>query len=96
VLDDVLDDSPVAVDLSFDDPLDDLSEAVPSELDPAPDLSFAADRAAAPRSFFAQPLPLKWIVGGANAFRTGPLRQTGQWVGPSLLTPWITSKRCPQ
>ncbi len=47
------------------------------------------------RSFFAQPDPLKTIVGGANAFRTGDSPQIGQTVGPASCTPWITSKRCP-
>jgi len=53
-------------------------------------------RAAEPRSFFAQPEPLKWIVGGAKPLRTGPLWQEGHSVGPEAFTPWITSKRCPQ
>jgi hypothetical protein len=30
------------------------------------------------RSFLAQPLPLKWIVGGANARVTAP-SQSGHW-----------------
>ena len=33
------------------------------------------------RSFFAQPEPLKWTAGAANAFFTGPLPQTAQLVG---------------
>jgi hypothetical protein len=40
-----------------------------------------------PRSFFAQPEPLKWIVGAVNALRTSWLPQTGQAVGPASLTP---------
>jgi hypothetical protein len=56
----------------------------------------AALRAAAPRSFLAQPDPLKWIAGVTNPLRTGPPPQAGQVVGPSAWTPWITSKRCPQ
>lgn len=55
----------------------------------------AADRAVAPRSFFAQPVPLKWIVGAENALVTGPPWQTGQDVGPSAWTPWMTSNRVP-
>ena len=58
--------------------------------------SDAAFRAAEPRSFFAQPVPLKWMVGAAMALRTGPPPQTGQVRGPSAWTPWITSNRCPQ
>jgi hypothetical protein len=60
--------------------------------DPLDDDAF---RALAPRSFFAQPEPLKWIVGAVNAFRTSWLPQTGQLVGPASLTPRSTSKRCP-
>jgi hypothetical protein len=56
----------------------------------------AALRAAEPRSFFAQPEPLKWIDGAEIAFRTGPPPQTGHVLGPSAWTPWITSNRCPQ
>jgi FKBP-type peptidyl-prolyl cis-trans isomerase (trigger factor) len=42
---------------------------------------------------FAQPLPLKWMTGGAKALRTGPLPHSGQLVGPSSLMPWTTSNR---
>jgi hypothetical protein len=89
-----LDESP------FEDSLD-VSELValsdpPFEPLPTVAPSRAAFRDAAPRSFFAQPLPLKWIVGGANALRTGPLWQTGQCVGPGAFNPWMTSNRCPQ
>jgi hypothetical protein len=48
------------------------------------------------RSFFAQPLPLNTTDGAEIALRTPPLWQTGQWLGPSAWTPWITSKRWPQ
>ncbi len=48
------------------------------------------------RSFLAQPDPLKWMVGGVNAFLMGPLPQTGQVVGESAWTPWMTSNRVPQ
>jgi hypothetical protein len=44
------------------------------------------------RSFLAQPLPLKTIVGGANARVTGPA-QSGHWWGPASLRPRKTSKR---
>jgi hypothetical protein len=44
------------------------------------------------RSTFAQPLPLKWIVGGANARVTGP-PHSGHWCGPASLRPRNTSKR---
>jgi len=52
-------------------------------------------RALAPRSFLAQPDPLKWIVGAVKALRTSWLPQIGQLVGPASLTPCSTSKRCP-
>jgi hypothetical protein len=68
------------------------------ELDPPSveaDAAFDADREAVLRSFFAQPLPLKWIVGAENALRTGVAPQIGQLVGPSAVTDWRTSKRWP-
>lgn len=52
--------------------------------------------AAARRSFFAHPDPLKWTAGAANALRTGPPPQDGQLVGASAWTPWMTSNRVPQ
>jgi hypothetical protein len=55
----------------------------------------ALDPTALRRSFFAQPEPLKWIVGGANAFLMGPPPQTGQSTGGSAYTPWTTSNRVP-
>lgn len=48
------------------------------------------------RSFFAQPLPLNTTDGAEIALRTPLLWQTGQWLGPSAWTPWITSNRWPQ
>ncbi len=51
------------------------------------------ERDAELRSFFAQPVPLKWIVGAVNALRTGDAPHTGQLVGPSAVTEWMTSKR---
>jgi hypothetical protein len=74
----------------LEDPLSDPVEEPPSE--PLEDDDF---RALAPRSFFAQPDPLKWIVGAVNALRMSVLPQTGQLAGPASLTPWSTSKRCP-
>jgi hypothetical protein len=56
----------------------------------------ALDGDAARRSFFAQPDPLKWMVGGANAFLIGPRPHDGHVVGGSAWTPWTTSKRVPQ
>jgi hypothetical protein len=47
------------------------------------------------RSFFAQPVPLKWIAGAVIPFRTGPLPHCGHVAGPSAWTPWMTSKRWP-
>jgi len=83
------------LDESLVDPLDALSEPAPSELLPALADSRDLDLAAAPRSFLAQPLPLKWIVGGAKALRTGEAPQMGHAVGPSAVTEWTTSKRSP-
>ena len=92
-----VEESPVALVCLSEPPLSDppLSEPAPSGPLPAVTPSRAFERAAAPRSFFAQPLPLKWIVGGANAFRTGEAPQIGQAVGPSAVTEWTTSKRWP-
>jgi hypothetical protein len=47
------------------------------------------------RSDFAHPLPLKWIVGGANARATGP-PHSGHRRGPASLIPRKTSNRWPQ
>jgi hypothetical protein len=50
-----------------------------------------------PRSFFAHPDPLKWIVGGANSFRIVPsLPHDGQNCGPGSLRPWRMSVRWSQ
>src|SRR6266550_1242650 len=83
-----------ALSLSFADP----ASAAPSEPEPDPlsadaDAAFEAERDAELRSFFAQPLPLKWIVGAETAFRTGDAPQMGHAVGPSAVTEWMTSKR---
>jgi hypothetical protein len=46
----------------------------------------------AERSFLAQPEPLKWTAGVAQALRIVPSRpQFGQNRGPGSLMPWITS-----
>ena len=56
----------------------------------------ALEAEAARRSFLAQPEPLKWMVGGVNAFLTGPLPHRAQTAGPSSWIPRMTSKRRPQ
>jgi hypothetical protein len=48
-----------------------------------------------PRSLRAQPLPLKWNVGGVNAFFMGA-PHLGHSVGPWPWTEWTTSMRWPQ
>jgi hypothetical protein len=53
------------------------------------------DDEVARRSFLAQPEPLKWMAGAANALRSWALPQFGQALGPSACTPCITSKRWP-
>ena len=88
-------------------PFVDDPESPDVSLDPEPELDPPAgasslfelelfDDAPARRSFFAQPEPLKWIAGAANALRTGPLPHNGQLVGPSSCRPWMTSNRRPQ
>jgi hypothetical protein len=88
-------DSPLLLDESLAEPPDALSEPPPSALLAVLAESRDLDLAAAPRSFLAQPLPLKWIVGGAKALRTGEAPQMGHAVGPSAVTEWTTSKRWP-
>jgi hypothetical protein len=69
-------------------------------VDDAPSVDAAALAAAfvddaAPRSFFAQPEPLKWIAGITSALRmVAP--QTGHPSGPWLWMPCTTSMRCAQ
>jgi hypothetical protein len=107
----VRDDAPEPDDEPEDpEPEDPEPEDDPDALDPSPAgvaagpdsvaAGLVSDSAAllraALRSFFAQPDPLKWTAGAATALRTGPPWQTGQVVGPSACTPWITSNRCPQ
>ena len=67
-------------------------------LEPEPSDGFAVVAAGllvVERSFFAQPLPLNTIEGAEIALRTGLAPQIGQAEGPSAVTPWITSNRCP-
>ena len=64
-------------------------EPVPDPLsEPPSDVELArdAEREAELRSFFAQPVPRKWIVGAENALRTGAAPQIPQIVGPSAVT----------
>ncbi|HUQ79116.1 MAG TPA: hypothetical protein VM427_09660 [Patescibacteria group bacterium] len=65
----------------------------PAESLPCPSVGEVALALDDDRSFFAQPDPLKWIEGAEKALRTGAAPQTGQTVGPSAVTPWITSDR---
>jgi hypothetical protein len=69
------------------------SELDPPSEEPSDDEAGDADRRFALRSFLAQPVPLKWIVGAVKALRTGAAPQIGQTVGPSAVTEWMTSKR---
>jgi hypothetical protein len=71
--------------------------------EPSPLPSDDFDEAAAlvtdelPRSFFAQPDPLKWIAGAANCLRIDPSApHDGQNVGPGSLMPWRMSARWSQ
>ena len=49
---------------------------------------------ALPRSFLAQPEPLKWIAGAANCLRIVPSApHEGQKFGPGSLSPWRMSAR---
>jgi hypothetical protein len=87
---------------------DEDEEPDPSEPDPSepdePDPSAPFEPADAlvpglepPRSFFAHPEPLKWMVGGANSLRIVPsLPHDGQNCGPGSLRPWRMSVRWSQ
>ena len=78
-----------------DEPPLSLEEEAPS-LD---DFELEDDREALelPRSFFAQPEPLKWIVGGANSLRIVPSSpHDGQKRGPGSFRPWRMSVRWSQ
>ena len=67
--------------------------AEPSPSPPPLSVPLEAGAFVARRSRFAQPEPLKWIVGATNALRTGPSPHSGHDVGPSSWMPWTTSKR---
>ena len=60
-----------------------------------PDSSFfRAERLDEPRSFLAQPVPLKWTDGAENTFVIVPSDpHSGQNRGPSASMPWTTSVR---
>ena len=65
----------------------------PDDVEPAADL----EPLELPRSFFAQPDPLKWIVGGANSLRIVPSSpHEGQKRGPGSFRPWRMSVRWSQ
>ena len=77
-----LDESDELESLDESDELESLDSAVPLS-----DFAAALVRLAV-RSFFAQPDPLKWTVGGANALRMVPsLPQLGQNWGPLSFRP---------
>ena len=86
------------VGLGEPEPAESLDPASVALLEPADsdDPLDGAGRLVEDRSFFAQPLPLNTIDGAEIALRTPLLWQTGQWLGPSAWTPWITSNRWPQ
>jgi hypothetical protein len=87
----------VPVDFSLDDPpsvADEPSDEPPALVSLVSPLSFerAAARTLEPRSFFAQPLPLKWIDGAEKTFVIVPSApHSGQKRGPSASIPWTTS-----
>ena len=87
--------APLPLSLSLAAALSGPPESAVEPLSAAADAALDAEREAVLRSFFAQPLPLKWIVGAEKAFRTGDAWQIGQAVGPSALSEWMTSKRWP-
>jgi hypothetical protein len=72
----------------------------PDDEPPSPDDFAPADERELlelPRSFFAQPDPLKWIVGGANSLRIVPSSpHEGQKSGPGSFRPWRMSVRWSQ
>ena len=79
------------------------SDPLPLSLDveaPSPvafELEDDRDALELPRSFLAQPDPLKWIVGGANSLRIVPSSpHDGQNRGPGSFRPWRMSVRWSQ
>ena len=86
-------------DASEDEPLDEPLEASLEEPpdDPPEELLAALVLDEPPRSFFAQPDPLKWIAGDENCLRIVPSRpHDGQNFGPAALIPWTMSARWSQ
>lgn len=83
---------------SVPDPDPDPALAVELSLLEAPLSSLVRDaRADVPRSFFAQPVPLKWTAGATNVLVIVPSApQLGQNFGPGSLIPWMTSVTCRQ
>ena len=86
---------------SFESPLpsDAFSPSEPADAATFPPSSAAFDEPGedvARRSFLAQPDPLKWIAGVANAFLTGPPPHNGHSVGSAAWTPRRISNRRPQ
>ena len=92
------DDPSVEPDGSFDErspeSVEPVAEPVAEPSSP-PAAALVLDAFADDRSFFAQPVPLKWIDGAEKALRTGAAAQTGHASGPPADRPWITSKRWP-
>jgi hypothetical protein len=109
-LEDVDDAAAAGASLLFDDSfeVDAPSEVPPSDEPPPPVESVLEPEAPSPatfeapgldvarRSFLAQPDPLKWIAGVANAFLMGPPPHSGQASGGSAWTPRRISNRWPQ
>jgi hypothetical protein len=75
-----------------DESVPDVDESEPAEESPPEELRALPGEEVAERSFLAQPEPLKWTAGVAQALRMVPsLPQFGQKRGPGSLMPWITS-----
>ena len=88
-----------------DDPseVDDPPDFDPPSLERSPSLEDAELEArvrlllALDRSFFAQPVPLKWTVGATKAFRSvSSAPQAGQNRGAGASIPWMNSVRVAQ
>jgi hypothetical protein len=90
------DDLPESLELSDDDSLDDdsLDDDSLDDDEEDEDDDFRAELEL--RSFFAQPVPLKWMLGALNALRIVVAPQLGHRSGPASFTPWMTSNRRPQ
>jgi hypothetical protein len=83
-----------------DDPLEPDESEPPDDEEPSPPSPDDLEDAEAlviddpPRSFLAQPDPLKWIAGAANCLRMVPSApHDGQNVGPGSWMPWRMSER---